>query len=183
MDEYNKDRMDQQTDMSMKMVKNKLLVQFIAVVAGAMIIIFLGESGMIPSGVFVDDGKVIEFYLTTIMELMTLASIFMTLRLFKIKKVHQDLIANQAMALSKWGVIRISMLEIPLLVNGVLYYLFMQTSFGYMGIILLLCMPFVFPTMERCIEETTEKQGKPTHADSGDVRAETPATGDKTKEE
>jgi hypothetical protein len=32
----------------------------------------------------------------------------------------------------------------------------MNTTFGYLGIILLLCLPFVFPSLSRCEAETTE---------------------------
>jgi hypothetical protein len=56
-------------------------------------------------------------------------------------------------ALLKWGVLRLSMLEVPLILNTICYYLFLNTSFGYMAIILLLCLPFVFPSRERCNSE------------------------------
>jgi hypothetical protein len=145
----------------MKEVKNKLLIQFITIMAGVFIIVFLGEGGVIPTGIIEDEGKVTEFYLTTSMELITMASIFCALRMFKFKKVHEDLMTNKEVALYKWGTVRMSLLEFPMLINGILYYLFMQTSFGYMGIILLLCMPFVFPTMDKCIAETSEEKKLP----------------------
>jgi hypothetical protein len=34
----------------------------------------------------------------------------------------------------------------------------MNTTFGYLAIILLLCLPFVFPTLNRCIAETTAEE-------------------------
>ena len=38
--------------------------------------------------------------------------------------------------------------------NTVLYYLFMNTTFGYMAIILAICLPFVYPSEARCEAET-----------------------------
>jgi hypothetical protein len=33
----------------------------------------------------------------------------------------------------------------------------MNTTFGYLGIMLLLCLPFVFPSVGRCLAETSEE--------------------------
>lgn len=155
-------------NINMKEVKNKLLIQFITIIAGVFIIVFMGEGGVIPTGIIDDEGKVMEFYLTTSMELITLAVIFCALRMFKLRKIHEDLVMNKEKALYKWGTVRMSILEFPMLINGILYYLFMQTSFGYMGIILLLCMPFVFPTMEKCIAETSEEKKLPDEAEQNE---------------
>jgi hypothetical protein len=68
----------------------------------------------------------------------------------KFKKIEADLQERHEEALLKWGVLRLSMLEVPLILNTICYYLFLNTSFGYMAIILLLCMAFVYPTKEKC---------------------------------
>ena len=57
----------------------------------------------------------------------------------------------------KWGTIRLLILEVPMLVNTLLYYIYMNTTFGYMAIILLLCLPFVFPSLNRCLAETSDE--------------------------
>ena len=44
----------------------------------------------------------------------------------------------------------------PMVANTYLYYLYMNTTFGYMAIIGLLCTPFVFPTMSRCEAEVED---------------------------
>ena len=59
-------------------------------------------------------------------------------------------------ALLKWGLIRLILLELPMLCNTLFYYQFMNTTFGYMAIIQLLCLPFVVPTMGRCLAEVEE---------------------------
>ena len=38
-----------------------------------------------------------------------------------------------------------ALLVVPLLLNGVLYAIYQTTPFFYLGIILLLCIPFVWP--------------------------------------
>ena len=70
----------------------------------------------------------IQFLLTTVMELVTLASAYLGLRLFK----------------KSWK-LRISIILIPLLMNAILYMVYQTTPFFYMGVILLLCVPFVWP--------------------------------------
>ena len=85
---------------------------------------------------------------------MTLGCAFMALRLFKFEKIHQELISGKAVALRKWGVVRLVMLLLPLWADTLLYYLYMNTTFGYLGIILVLCLPFVYPSESRCEAET-----------------------------
>ena len=46
------------------------------------------------------------------------------------------------------------MLLLPLWADTLLYYLYMNTTFGYLGIILVLCLPFVYPSESRCEAET-----------------------------
>jgi hypothetical protein len=48
---------------------------------------------------------------------------------------------------------RLLMLCVPMVLNTVLYYMFMNVAFGYMGIILFLCLFFIVPTRERCMSE------------------------------
>ena len=57
----------------------------------------------------------------------------------------------------KWGMIRLFILEVPMLVDTLLYYIYMNTTFGYLAVMLLLCLPFVFPSMNRCQAETSEE--------------------------
>ena len=70
------------------------------------------------------------------------------------EKIHQELTTGKAAALRSWGMIRLLMLLVPLWADTLLYYLYMNTTFGYLGIILALCLPFVYPSMNRCETET-----------------------------
>lgn len=117
------------------------------------VLIVLFETDVLPSGLMATE-KQTEFLLTTLMELLTLASVYMSLRLFKFEKVHQELVTLKADGLRRWGLIRLAILLLPMPLNTVLYYLFMNTTFGYMAIILAICLPFVYPSEARCEAET-----------------------------
>ena len=74
------------------------------------------------------NAETIKFLLTTLMELTTLLCAYGALRLYK----------------KKWQ-LRMAMLLVPLLANAILYAIYETTPFFYMGVILLLCLPFVWP--------------------------------------
>lgn len=140
----------------MKKVKNTLTVLLWTVLALALIVVVLFETDVLMFGYYAGSGEQAEFLLTTMMELLTLALIPLALKLFKFRRVHADLVSRKAEALRKWGLLRLLMLLIPLLINTLLYYAYANVAFGYMAIILVIVLPFVYPSMERCQSETEE---------------------------
>lgn len=74
------------------------------------------------------NNETIQFLLTTVMEIGTLLCAYLGVRLFK---------KNQ------W--LRIALIGVPLVLNIVLYFIYRATPFFYLGVILLLCIPFVWP--------------------------------------
>jgi len=74
------------------------------------------------------NSETLQFLLTTFMELATLACAYLGLRLFK----------------QNWK-LRMALIVVPLIVNGILYLIYETTPFFYLGVILLLCIPFVWP--------------------------------------
>ena len=72
--------------------------------------------------------ETLKFILTTAMELATLVCAYLGLRLFR---------------KNKW--LRLALIVVPLLLNAVLYAVYRTTPFFYLGVILLLCIPFVWP--------------------------------------
>lgn len=121
----------------------------------AIIIVVLYEGELLETGMLTEDTSM-EFVLTTLMELLSLAAIFVGLRMFKKKRIHDDLTTRMAPALRFWGIVRLCIIGLPLSLNVLFYYLFMNTTFGYMAIIMALCLPFVYPTLNRCLTETEE---------------------------
>ena len=129
---------------------------YIAQVLLALVFVVLFELDVLPVGIKAND-KQSEFLLTALMELVSLGAAFLGLRLFKFSFVHNDLIRRQEPAMWKWGMARLLILEAPMVIDTLLYYIYMNTTFGYLAIILLLCLPFVFPTLNRCLAETSEE--------------------------
>ena len=141
----------------MKETRNQLMAVFVFAILFALGAVVLYETEMMESGLFAEH-KNSEFILTALMELLTLGGVFLALRLFKFRKVHDDLVTKKEHALFKWGLLRLALLLIPMVGNTYLYYMFMNTTFGYMAIIQLLCLPFVFPTMSRCQSEVEPEE-------------------------
>lgn len=140
----------------MKSISKRLVVIYMSLAAIALAIIILYETDILEAGVM-EEQKQLEFILTAMMELISLGAAFMGLRLFKFKTVHNDLVNRQEPAMWKWGVIRLLILEVPMVIDTLLYYIFMNTTFGYLAVMLLLCLPFVFPSVNRCLAETSEE--------------------------
>ena len=139
----------------MKETKKLLMTFFVSGIVLVLMIVCLYETEVVVPGLLATD-KQSEFLLTFLMELMTLGCAFLGLRLFKFEKIHQELITGKAVALRKWGMIRLLLLLLPLWADTLLYYIYMNPTFGYLGIILALCLPFVYPSMNRCEAETEE---------------------------
>ena len=143
----------------MKETQKRLMIQFVGIVVLVLAIVILFETDVWLSGNLAGDVQT-EFIFTTVMELLTLGCAFLGLRLFKFEKVKNDLVSRKASALKKWGTIRLYLLGAPLLFDTLLYYTYMKPTFGYLAIILVLCLPFVWPSMSRCMAETTEEENE-----------------------
>ena len=120
----------------------------IANVGVAVVIAALYELDILPSGMLT--GRPQDEFLSTIsMELITIVFIPVALRLFKTKDVEKRLEEGNIKAFRKWGLVRILMITVPLVLNTLLYYSFMNTTFGYMALILLICLPFIYPASRK----------------------------------
>lgn len=135
----------------MKRIQKILLTAVCSAVAVSLAMVVLFESDVLPCGVLEDGRGGDEFVILTFMELLTLCSIPVALRLMKFGSVARQMTSPEA--LLRWGSLRLAMLCVPMVANTLLYYLYMNVAFGYMGIILLLCLAFVWPTRTRCEAE------------------------------
>ena len=140
----------------MKKVSKQLMAFYIAQIALALVFVVLFELELLPVGTQAFD-KQSEFILAAVMEIVSLGAAFLGLRLFKFKTIQKDLVRRKEKAMWKWGMTRLLILEAPMVINTLLYYIYMNTTFGYLAIILLLCLPFVYPSLSRCNAETTEE--------------------------
>lgn len=141
----------------MKQTQLLLMILFITSIVLPLAMVVLFETGIIATGIMAGETQS-EFLLTSTMELVTLAFAFLSLRLFKFAYIHADLVNRQEKALLKWGYLRLLLIQAPLVINTLLYYLYMKPTFGYLAIILALCLPFVYPSMDRCMAEVSEEQ-------------------------
>ena len=123
----------------------QLLAPFVAV---PLLIATVYECDVLPTGVFAGKAQE-EFLAVIIMELLTIVMIPLALRLFKAKDVERKVAEGDTLALRRWGALRILMITVPLLLNTIGYYLFMNTTFGYMALILLICLPFVYTSPKK----------------------------------
>lgn len=147
----------------MRNTRKALLALFWTAITLDVVLVALFENDVLPSGEWTCAERG-EFAATTAMELLTLMSVPLALRLFRFRFVSGELASNGT-SLLKWGVLRLLLLVFPLLLNTFLYYMFMATSFGYMAIILIISLAFVYPSRGRCESEAT-----PNKQTNSDVR-------------
>lgn len=136
----------------MDFVIKKLWLTIIIPVFISLVVIIAFELNIFSPGIY-QNKTVALFVFTSIMELVTLISIPLALRLFKIKKIREELMAMKEEALGKWGVLRLTMLADTMMINTVLYYIFMNVAFGYLAIILFISIMFILPTKSRCYSD------------------------------
>lgn len=145
--------------MTIEKITKELRVLFWSVLVCAAIIAAVYELGIAESGILAVS-KDIEFMVLTAVELLTIITIPCALRLFKSNKVRKALADKREEALRRFSILRMFLLEGPLLLNVFLYYIFMQPSFGYMAIIVLFCLAFVYPSKDRCNRELDINDGE-----------------------
>ena len=107
----------------------------------------------IAGGLFADD-KQIEFVYQSFMILLTLGGIYVVLRFFKFEGIKKRIQEHQLTAYSRWSLIRMLVLEGVAILNIGGYFLFVNSSFVYLWLIIMLSFSFLYPTRERLINET-----------------------------
>ncbi len=132
----------------MKHTRTVLMTTFCAFLVVSAVLVVLFETEILPTGLLKTEEKSDEFVLLCLMELLTICVIPLALRLFRFSRVARRLTSPEA--LLRWAGLRLYMLCVPMVANLLLYYLYFNVAFGYMGIILLLCLFFVVPTRTRC---------------------------------
>lgn len=142
--------------MDLKVTQKILLTEFWASLAIGFLMVFLYEMEVVEPTNLAHDSNLV-FFLQVVMEVVTIAVIPVALKLFTMKSIRQRLVMDKGGSLLTWGLVRLNMLALPMLVNAFLYYQVMSPAFGYMAIILFLCLFFIYPSMGRCYDETTDE--------------------------
>ena len=125
-----------------------LQIAFYSIVVTAILLVLLFENNVFSAGLYADN-KPADFLFITIMEILTICCIPLALRLIKDKTMKKYDVPRRMQIYRRKAMLRLLLLGCPLLVNTFLYYLFMNVAFGYMAIILFLCLLFIIPTKER----------------------------------
>lgn len=137
----------------METIQKKLQLIFWIPIVFSAIIIVSGELDIIPNGILAND-KQVEFVIMSMMEILTIIAIPVALKLFKFKAIANKLASDTLLHFERWGIVRLCLLNVPMVINLVCYYLFVGAGFGYLAIILFLSLFFVYPSLSRCYYET-----------------------------
>ena len=144
-------------------VKKGLMKYFITMIVICLIIVVLFETGALNywKGEYASMEK-FEFIMLTAMEIITIASIPFALKFLKFKFIQKkyNLAEDRVQKYKELALLRMEVLILPMIINIFCYYLFAQPSFGYMAIIVLVCLCFISPTMSRCERETAFEEEK-----------------------
>lgn len=143
--------------MDIKQTQRILMINFWLELAVALVLVALYECEvLLPFAVGMDSQVV--FAWQVLLEILTIVFIPLALKLFSFKSIRRRLVNGKAVSLLPWGIVRMNMLCLPMLANTILYYQTFSPAFGYMAIILLLCLFFVYPSLSRCYAETEDEQ-------------------------
>ena len=134
----------------MKKCARKLQAIVYSAIGLSLLMIILFETDILAPG-SCGGNLTAEFYTLMAAELITICVVPLALWMFRAK-----LISGKEHSLLRFGILRLSLLVVPMVANTLLYYMFMLPSFGYMAIILFLSIFFVFPSMERCVGDVAE---------------------------
>lgn len=140
----------------MKRIQKILLLNYLFSLGLALLWVVLNENDVFEFVGTLHTDANSDFMLTSVMEIITICSIPIALRLFKFGAIRETVRKDNSQLHSTFlafSLVRLDMLLVPMLVNAVLYYLFMNVAFGYMAIILFLACFFVFPSQECCEKE------------------------------
>ncbi len=141
-----------------------LMATFIGYILMSVLTLLAFECGLAEQGTLADN-KPALFWLQIIMELVTLISAPLALRLIKISAVSARIARRKPQGLLTWLFIRLDMLCIPMLLNVLFYEMTLSPAFGYMAIILFICLFFVDPSKKRCRHDYEEAYGDDSKSD------------------
>ena len=99
-----------------------------------------------------------EFVVTYTMELLAIVFVWLSLRLLKFNKIQNWLFSDSEKIESRYFLLastRILAIGLPLILNVLFYYLFINTTFAGLSAIHLLALMFVFPSKDRLKNDTT----------------------------
>ncbi len=142
----------------MDRVRRILAAEMWACVIVSLAVVLLYETDLLLPGLWHGDVNA-QFIVKAMMEVVTICMIPLALRLFRFRPVSKSICNDAVNGLLTWGSLRMMMICLPMTANTLFYYLFgLDVTFGYMGIICLICILFIYPSRSRCISETGKEK-------------------------
>lgn len=136
----------------MKKISKRLMMLFAASLVLEVIIVLLYESQIILEGGYAGNNTA-EFIVATVMELLTIIVVPVSLKMIKYGTVQSIIRQQREKGLYKVARFRMFLIILPMLVNTLCYYLFMNVAFLYLAIVLVITLVFIVPTEKRCEDE------------------------------
>lgn len=140
----------------MEKVSKQLMSTFWLATLLEIIIVVCYETNLMLEGGFAGNVTA-EFIMVTVMELLTIIMIPIALKMIKYGAVRNIIKREGASGYYRVAMMRMCMIFLPMLVNTLCYYLFMNVAFVYMAIVLAISAIFVYPSKNRCEAETCEE--------------------------
>ena len=140
----------------MKQIQQQLTIIYWVFITIPVLFAILMDTDLIETGILadIDQGGSQEFVYQAIAILYTLMAIPVALKSFKLAKVARRLQNAMPTTYRKLAVMRLVSLELALVIDFTGYYLYANSSFFHLGLIVLLAFIFVYPSMNRCLNET-----------------------------
>lgn len=88
---------------------------FLTAIGVGLVIVTLFETDILPCGIMISEDKSIEFVTAFTMEFLTICIIPVAMRLFRFRRIGRKL--TSAEALKVWGMTRLLMLCVPMVLN------------------------------------------------------------------
>lgn len=108
--------------MEMKSTQRVLMIAFAVPIILSLLMVALFETDVLPCGLLAGQGEGQAEFLTAVtMELVTIMAIPVALKMFRLKFIATRLTTPRA--LMRWGLLRLLLLGVPMVVNALSYYL------------------------------------------------------------
>ncbi len=115
---------------------------------------FVIEFFLLDIGAIFTDEPQLEFILLCVMILATLGVIYSALRLFKFEWVKRRIEEDTIARYHDLALARIETSSGIAIFNLIFYWFFLNTSFLWLFVIILLSLPFIYPSKERFYNES-----------------------------
>lgn len=132
--------------------RRPLLMFFYTYAALAACLVGIGEYGTVFDSVDISSDGNSEYMALTVMELLTVCLLPLALKITGFKRIKESARKSDR-TYTAIAAARLAMIGVPIIINIVSYYVFMNVAFAYLAIIGTVCLAFVYPSRGRKEDE------------------------------